>query len=401
MQRREFLKRFGLGILGTTLFGSEMGDPMADKAKQKVRIFLCGDVMPGRGIDQVLPNPSRPNLYEPYVRDANVYVEIAERVNGPILRPVSNDYIWGDALDELRSMAPDLRLINLETAVTTSEAYWRGKGINYRMHPANIPCLGAADIDGCVLANNHVLDWGEDGLVETLDTLSNAGIFTVGAGRNLREAVTPAVFELPGGGRVLLYAIAHPSSGAFEEWRATVERPGINLLAELSVRSVGEMARQVAAEKREGDLAVLSIHWGGNWGYEIPVEQQRFAHQLIDEAGIDVIWGHSSHHPKGIEVYRGRPILYGCGDLLNDYEGIGGKEAYRGDLSLMYFLTLDPATGELVNLQMAPMIIGRFQLQRPSASDYEWLQQNLSGQYGTLGTGVTEIGERRFELIFQ
>jgi len=75
---------------------------------------------------------------------------------------------------------------------------------------------------------------------------------------------------------------------------------------------------------------VASIHWGDNWGYEI-------AHNLIDHAGVDIIHGHSSHHAKGIEVWHGKPVIYGCGDFINDYEGIGGNEKYRSDLSLMYF----------------------------------------------------------------
>ena len=61
--------------------------------------------------------------------------------------------------------------------------------------------------------------------------------------------------------------------------------------------------------------------------------------------------GHSSHHVKAIEVFRGRLILYGCGDFLTDYEGVGGYEEFRGDLALMYFVELDSGTGELVGLR--------------------------------------------------
>ena len=78
-------------------------------------IFLCGDVMTGRGIDQILPYPSNPTIYEPYVEDAREYITIAEERNGKISRPVSFTYIWGDLLTCLESLAPDFRLINLET----------------------------------------------------------------------------------------------------------------------------------------------------------------------------------------------------------------------------------------------------------------------------------------------
>lgn len=91
--------------------------------------------MTGRGIDQILPYPNNPVVYEPYVKDAREYVKLAEEKNGAIPKPVNFDYIWGDALNHLERLAPDLRIINLETSITASEEYWRGKQINYRMNP--------------------------------------------------------------------------------------------------------------------------------------------------------------------------------------------------------------------------------------------------------------------------
>ncbi|CAM3496131.1 Bacterial capsule synthesis protein PGA_cap [Halomonas lysinitropha] len=128
-----------------------------------VTLWLTGDVMTGRGIDQILSHPGEPRIFESCMASASGYVRLAERVNGPIPHPVDFAYAWGDALAWLERQAPDLRLINLETAVTTSD-YAEPKGIQYRMHPANLPVLAAAGVDACVLANNHVLDWGRRGL---------------------------------------------------------------------------------------------------------------------------------------------------------------------------------------------------------------------------------------------
>src|SRR5438046_4414395 len=127
---------------------------------QPLRLFLSGDVMTGRGIDQALPHPVNPALHEPYVRDAREYVGLAENANGPIPRPVSFDYIWGDAVQELEDSGVDLRIVNLETAITSAETHWPGKAIHYRMHPRNIDCLSAVRISGSALAKTHVLDWG-------------------------------------------------------------------------------------------------------------------------------------------------------------------------------------------------------------------------------------------------
>src|SRR3990170_848723 len=169
-------------------------------------LFLCGDIMTGRGIDQILPHPSRPQLFEPYVRSARDYVRLAERTCGALKPPVDFSYIWGDALAELERMAPDARIVNLETSVTASDEAWPDKGIHYRMHPANVPCLSAARIDCCVLANNHVMDWGRRGLAETLDTLHRAGLLTAGAGRPLARAAAPATVPVADKGRVRVFA---------------------------------------------------------------------------------------------------------------------------------------------------------------------------------------------------
>src|SRR5439155_18655835 len=127
----------------------------------------------------------------------------------------------------------------------------------------------------------------------------------------------------------------------------TASRPGLLVLEDLSPITATRIASSLSAVARAGDVVVVSIHWGPNWGYPIETAHRRFAHALIDSGVIDVVYGHSSHHARGIEVYRDRPILYGCGDLLNDYEGIRGHEEYRDDLALLYFVELDTATRRL------------------------------------------------------
>lgn len=359
-----------------------------------VRLFLCGDVMVGRGIDQVLPHPSDPLLHEEYARSALRYVELAEHENGRISRPVDYRYVWGDALTELEHMSPDVRIVNLETAVTRSND-WQPKGINYRMHPENVACLKAAAIDCCVLANNHVLDWGRSGLTETLEVLQGAGITTAGAGRDAAEAAAPAIQAIGSKQRVVTFAFGATSSGIPRDWAAGANRPGLNLLDE---KTLERIATDVRSVKRPGDVFVASVHWGSNWGFEIPREQTLLAHRLIDEAAIDVVHGHSSHHPKGIEVYGGKLVLYGCGDLLNDYEGIGGHEAFRGDLALMYFVTFDPSERKLVRLEMTPLRIRRFRLHRASKEDTAWLRHSLDRECSKLGTRVVPTADSRLRL---
>ncbi len=287
------------------LVSAPIQSPNAQLAQRSIRLFLCGDVMTGRGIDQVLPRPCEPVLHESYTESAIDYVQLAEAANGPIPRGADPSYIWGAALDEFHRMRPNARIINLETSITHSEAYAR-KGINYRMSPENADCLKAAAIDCCALGNNHILDWGRRGLLDTLATLEHLQIKTAGAGRNLLEASMPAILDLSGNGRVLVFSFACVTSGTPRSWAATREFPGVNFLAEISEATASQAADEIAHIVRPGDWIIVSIHWGPNWGYDIPDQQRSFAHVLLDRAGVSVIHGHSSHHPKAIEVYRDR-----------------------------------------------------------------------------------------------
>jgi poly-gamma-glutamate capsule biosynthesis protein CapA/YwtB (metallophosphatase superfamily) len=346
-------------------------------------LCLTGDVMTGRGVDQVLPAPGDPRLWEQYADSARDYVELVEAVSGPVPLPVDFTWPWGDALTVLDEIAPDLRVVNLETSVTSSDEFWPGKGVHYRMHPGNVACLTAAGLDACALANNHVLDFGVRGLVETLDVLSRAGLNPVGAGHDEDEARRP--LELHAGGRrVLVWSVGSASSGVPGSWAAGPDRPGVAHLRDLSVAEAVDLGDRVRRTKRPGDLAVVSVHWGSNWGYAVPGAQVNFAHRLVD-AGVDVVHGHSSHHPRPVEVYHDRLVLHGCGDLINDYEGIGGRERFRCDLRLLYVVSLDD-TGRLDELRMVPLQSRRLRLGRATDADARWLGSRLhriSRPYGS------------------
>ncbi len=387
MGRRRFLTLAGATALGVaSREGASAGSPAlrsrpaptdsVPARSDPVSLFMCGDVMTGRGIDQILPHPGDPRLFEPYVKDAREYVRLAEMRYGAIPRKAEFPYIWGDALDELSRVRPDVRLINLETAVTTSDDRYP-KAVSYRMHPRNFPCITAARIDCCTLANNHVLDWGMGGLAETLATLEQAGIPWAGAGRGVAEAEAPVALHVREKGRVLVFGMGARSSGIPRDWAATGTRPGIKLLSDLSPTAVEHVGEAVAQHKQDRDVVVASIHWGANWGYDVSAVEEAFAHGLIDHAGVDVVHGHSSHHVKGLEIYEGKLILYGCGDLLTDYEGIGGHESFRGDVGAMYFASVDPPSGKLVELHLVPTRMKGFRVTRAPEQDASWLRDLL------------------------
>ncbi|MEU6658864.1 CapA family protein [Streptomyces sp. NPDC046821] len=352
-----------------------------------VTLFLGGDVMLGRGVDQILPCPGDPALRETYIRDARAYVGLAEAASGTIPRPVGFRWPWGEALSVLDDVAPDVRLVNLETSVTGDGDFAPGKEVHYRMSPANLPCLAAVRPDVCSLANNHVLDFGPRGLHETLDALAGAGLRTAGAGPDDVRARQPAIVPLGSGGRVLVFSFGMPSSGIPESWAATGERAGVDVVREPSMAAASAFADRLRHVRRPGDIAVASVHWGPNWGYAVSRSEVSYAHALVD-AGVDLVHGHSSHHPRPLEVYRDRLVLYGCGDLVDDYEGIGGYERYRDDLRLLYLVSVEADTGRLVDVRMVPLRARRMRLEHASPEDTEWLRAVLDRRSREFGTRV-------------
>jgi poly-gamma-glutamate synthesis protein (capsule biosynthesis protein) len=354
--------------------------------------------MMGRGVDQILPHPRHRRLKEPKVASSITYVELAEKKNGPIPNRVDFEYPWGDALGELERAIPDVRIINLETSVTDSRDFWP-KAVNYAMSPQNVRALTAARIDCCALANNHAMDFGRAGLVETLDTLERAGLAVAGAGYDLTGAQAPAIKIVTPECRVLVFAFGSITSGIPPEWAAAPGKPGIRLLAELSSRTVDEVASAVWSVRKPGDVVVASIHWGSNWGYAIPPEETAFAHGLIEVAGVDVVHGHSSHHPKAIELHHGKLILYGCGDFIDDYEGIGGFREFRSDLTLTFLPTIDRSTGRLAQLVMIPFRLKKLRLNRASHDDALWLCTMFDREGKAFGTQFALTENETVKLV--
>lgn len=354
---------------------------------ETVTLFLCGDVMTGRGVDQILDHPGNPRLQEPYVQDARTYLQAVESAHGPVPLPVPFSWPWGDSLQVLEDTAPDVRVINLETSVTTSAEFAAGKDVHYRMHPRNVAVLAPAKPDVCVLANNHVLDFGRRGLTETLRTLDAAGYHVAGAGENAEQAAQPAVVTVGDSTRVLVFAYGVASSGIPPGWAADGKCSGVHYLPHVGEDTAAKVAADVRAGRRPGDVVIVSLHWGANWVDEVPEEHIHFAHALVD-AGVDVVHGHSCHHPLPIEIYRGRLILYGCGDFIDDYEGIPDHDEYRHDLRGLYFPTVRAEDGELVGMRIVPMRPVQMRLRRAGESDCRWLQAFFAHDADHLGVRV-------------
>lgn len=336
--------------------------------------------MLGRLIDQLLPT----HVDEP--SEARI-IQNVRRLK-PSLRDYSAESPWGNTLNLLK--LGSLNVVNLETSVTTHPVPWPDKVFNYRMHPANISALKAAGITYVSLANNHTLDFSVEGLVETVDTLASNNIQFAGAGHSAAEAQQPAIvplilwsgFESRTSNHTvdIFSASDHP-----RDWGSVPSFHLIDYTTQTKARLKNLLTSHHA--KSLSSLKIFSVHWGPNYAWQPSAEIRDMAHFLIDECGIDIVHGHSSHHVQGVEQYGGKLIIYGCGDFVDDY---ALTPEYRNDLSAVwrvYVEEMDSADeGEekkglkLKRLEVWPTRIKDFQvnLLEIKDPDHEWVRKKIT-----------------------
>src|SRR5215211_4082640 len=265
-----------------------------------ITLAVMGDVMLGRNVAEALSYRMRPE--EP----------------------------WGDVMPLLNEA--DLRIANLECAITDKDRPWirTAKVFHFRTSPSAVETLLIARIDACSLANNHTLDFEEQGLLDTLEYLDAAGIRHAGAGRNLEEAARPAILDAPDGEKVALLAFTDNEP----PFVAGVDRPGTNYLpTSLEPEVLDRVEAAIAGAREAGaDTILFSNHWGPNMVERPRHIFRRFARSVVDR-GADVYYGHSAHVFQGVEVYRGKPILYDTGDFIDDY---AVDERLRNDRSFVF-----------------------------------------------------------------
>jgi poly-gamma-glutamate capsule biosynthesis protein CapA/YwtB (metallophosphatase superfamily) len=292
-------------------------------------------------------------------------------------------YPWGDVLPELHRA--DARIVNLECVIARHGTPWQRwpKAFHFRANPLAIDALKLAGIDCVVIANNHVLDYEEEAFLEMLGLLEAAGIPYVGAGRNLEEARRPVILQLQGL-RLGVVAFTDNEPG----WKATPTTPGTNYLP-VSLESVPLLQEGMAQARAMGaDLLIVSAHWGPNMRLRPTPAFREFARALI-EAGADVFHGHSAHVFQGIEVWRGRPILYDCGEFVDDY---AVDPLLRNDWGLLFGLEVDGRGVRRVEL--TPLRIDDCQVNRAVGEDFEAIAHRIRELSAEMGTALQREGSR-------
>ena len=317
-----------------------------------MRIALTGDIMLGRLVDQyVVQNLSLPP-----------------------------ETVWGDVLPLL--LSADVRLGNLECVISDKGKKWNplSKPFHFRASPRAIEILRAASFDCVALANNHVLDYGPEALLDCLDRLRQADFPYTGAGTILKEALTPAFLQLPNFNLAVLALTDNEP-----KWEATLSKPGINYVAynEGGLRSPyrERIAKAIQQARQQAQLVMVSAHIGPNWGAPSRAIQA-LAHQLLD-LGVDVYWGHSNHTPQGIEIVGKKVILYSTGDFVDDY-AVDAVE--RNDLSFLFGVEMN--SRQIQRIYLHPLRIENFQVRQARGSDVAFLQKSMKAKCTAFGSNV-------------
>ncbi len=282
---------------------------------------------------------------------------------------------WGDVLPVLQ--ATDGVVCNLECVLSDRGAPWPGKLYPFRSDSRHVRVLQAAGVRAVSLANNHVLDFGDEALVDCLQVLDRAGIARAGAGRDAEEAQRPARWRC-GGREVGLVAFTDNEP----DWEAGPGRPGV-FYAPVDPQDARFL--QVVQRTRElaqvVDVVVVSAHWGPNWGRR-PLPEHRVAARLLVEAGADVVWGHSAHIVRGVEFLDGRPVLYSCGDFVDDY---AVDEVERNDWSFVFLLEWRE---QGVEVELVPTVIRQFRANLARGEERDALCRRMRELCEELGTRV-------------
>lgn len=313
-----------------------------------ITIGLAGDVMIGRGVNTTITD--------------NGYT-----------------YPWGNVLSLLKNT--DINIINLETALTNGNKKVF-KTFNFKATPDKIKTLTEACITVANLANNHILDFSEEGLRETIQTLNVAGIKYAGAGMNEKEAGKPAIFTA----KNIIFGLLGFTDNE-PGWKADTSTSGVNYIDISKKNDCNKALNDIAQLRKVTDIVIVSIHWGPNMQEEPERHFIDFAHEIIAQ-GADIIHGHSAHNFQGIEVYNHKLILYDTGDFVDDY---AVDPVFKNDHSFLF--RIEANKKGVTKLELIPTVISNYQVNLATGEAYKWCIQRMQNLSAKFGTKVSDKGE--------
>lgn len=301
-------------------------------------------------------------------------VMIGRSVNRNIIE-YGYDHPWGNVLSYLKN--PGINIINLEAALTSSEKKV-AKVYNFKAEPDHVKTLSSARIHVANIANNHILDYSEEGLLETIRVLDRFGILHAGAGKNIKEARKPAILEC-NGVKIGLLGCTDNEPG----WKSN-RHPGINYV---EVGDLSDLKKDINSLRPKVDILILSAHFGPNMVERPGKDIIEFNHQLID-LGVDIIHGHSAHIFQGIELYHRKLILYDTGDFIDDYYV---DPELRNNRSFLFEITITDK--RVVGLKILPVLIENMQVNFADKEISKWSIARMQYLSERFGTKISDSGD--------
>lgn len=280
------------------------------------------------------------------------------------LSVVPPHHVWGNAIRSWRNS--DLFIVNLETTITDSTKA-TPKTFNYKLSPQFGDVLSAGKIGFASLANNHILDFGVEGLNDTVSILNSMHIGHAGAGI-LRRARQPAIIKFGDMSIAFISAADH-----YAHWAATSTQPGI-WYVDIENRDWEHVLRNVYNLKQVVDIVIVSLHWGPNWQEVVDDNRQVFAKHLV-KAGADIIHGHSAHHLQRAERIGDSIVFYSLGGLIDDY---AVDENFRSNVGTVAKIIVGKRTG-IYDVKMIPTKITDMQVNLAIGDDAAFALNVLSG----------------------
>lgn len=267
--------------------------------------------------------------------------------------------MWGNTLSMITDV--DCFVVNLETSVTDVQTPWPNKAFNFKLSPRYAwNALKPAQIGLVSLANNHIMDFQTAGMYETMHVLNDILIPFTGVGSTLAQARQPTIVTMSNGIRLaMLSAADHPP-----EWAGTFTRPGFRYIDLQNKQTWTTLFADIERLRTKVDLIIFSIHYGPNWVDRIDPNAIELFHAAIDH-GVNIVHGHSAHHVLPVEFYRQGIIMYGCGDLIDDY---AVNQTYRNDLGCLF---------EIDTTKMTEIIIHPTRITIAQRNSKLWPQVNL------------------------
>lgn len=211
-----------------------------------------------------------------------------------------------ELLEEMNSA--DIMMINNEFTYSDRGAPLEGKDYTFRAKPERVELLEVFGTDIVGLANNHVYDYGPDALLDTLNTLREAGVPYAGAGENLAEASKPVYF-VANGKKIAIVAATQIERSLNYTKEATDTTPGV-----LKTLNAEKYVRVIEKARSNSDYVIAFVHWGTEGDDRYGLDQVNLAHQFVD-AGADVIIGGHTHCLQGIQYIDGVPVIYSLGNF--------------------------------------------------------------------------------------